>query len=168
MRVIVSQATPADAADIAALGRVTFAETFTHYTPEDLAAFLDAKYQPGIFRALIEDPAEMIFKAVLDGKIVGYAHAGRCGLPHPDVTPACGELKRLYVKAGLQGAGIGNALLDAALGWLEKPARALWIGVFSENLGAQKLYGRRGFTKVGAYKFVVGKALDEEFILRRL
>lgn len=167
MRVIVSKAAPADAAEIAALGRVTFAETFTHYTPEDLAAFLDAKYRPAIFRALIEDPAEITFKAVLDGKIVGYAQAGPCGLPHPDVTPACGELKRLYVKGGHQGSGIGNALLDAALGWLEKPGRKLWIGVFSENVGAQKLYARRGFTRVGEYKFVVGQALDEEFILRR-
>jgi ribosomal protein S18 acetylase RimI-like enzyme len=83
------------------------------------------------------------------------------------VTPGCGELKRLYVKSGLQGAGIGNALLDAALGWLEKPARKLWIGVFSENHGAQKLYGRRGFTRVGEYKFLVGAAEDQEYILRR-
>ena len=167
MQAVVSKATAADAAEIADLGRITFAETFTHYTPEDLAAFLDAKYQPDVFRALIEDPAEITFKAVLDGKIVGYAQAGPCGLPHPDVTPACGELKRLYVKSGLQGAGIGNALLDAALDWLDKPGRKLWIGVFSENVGAQKLYARRGFTRVGAYKFVVGQASDEEFILRR-
>lgn len=167
MQAVVSKATAADAAEIADLGRITFAETFTHYTPEDLAAFLDAKYQPDVFRALIEDPAEITFKAVLDGKIVGYAQAGPCGLPHPDVTPACGELKRLYVKSGLQGAGIGNALLDAALDWLDKPGRKLWIGVFSENFGAQKLYARRGFTRVGEYKFVVGQASDEEFILRR-
>jgi ribosomal protein S18 acetylase RimI-like enzyme len=167
MRAVVSTAAPADAAEIAELGRITFAETFTHYAPKDLAAFLEAKYQPDIFRALIEDPAEVTFKAVVGGRIVGYAQAGACGLPHPEVTPGCGELKRLYVKSGLQGAGIGNALLDAALGWLEKPGRRLWIGVFSENLGAQKLYARRGFVRVGEYKFVVGHALDEEFILRR-
>ncbi|MGE3333294.1 MAG: GNAT family N-acetyltransferase [Rhodospirillaceae bacterium] len=167
MRAVIAEAAPADAAEIAALGRVTFAETFTHYTPEDLANFLEAKYQPSLFRACIEDPSEVVFKAVLDGRIVGYAHAGPCVLPHPEVTPTCGELKRLYVKNGYQGSGIGNALLDAALTWLEKPGRTLWIGVFSENFGAQKLYARHGFTKVGDYKFVVGSALDEEFILRR-
>lgn len=167
MDLTVIKASPDDAAALAALGRVTFAETFTHYTPEDLAAFLEAKYQPALFRAAIDDSAQAMFKAMLNGALVGYAHAGPCELPHPDVTPSCGELKRLYVKGGHQGAGIGNALLDAALGWLERPSRLLWIGVFSENHGAQKLYARRGFMKVGAYKFVVGRALDEEWILQR-
>lgn len=167
MDLTVIKASPADAPALAALGRVTFAETFTHYTPEDLAAFLDEKYQPALFQEAIEDPAQTMFKAVLRGALVGYAHVGPCQLPHPEVTPACGELKRLYVKGGHQGAGIGNALLDAALGWLEKPGRKLWIGVFSENFGAQKLYERRGFNRVGDYKFAVGAARDEEFILRR-
>jgi ribosomal protein S18 acetylase RimI-like enzyme len=43
----------------------------------------------------------------------------------------------------------------------------IWIGVWSENLGAQRFYARRGFEKVGEYGFPVGKTLDHEFILRR-
>lgn len=164
----ISRAEPTDAAAIAALGRLTFAETFGHmYDPADLAGFLEAKYQPDIFHALIAAPAQAVFKATLEGEIVGYAQAGPCGLPHAEVTPACGELQRLYVRRGLQGAGIGNGLLDAALAWLERPGRKLWIGVYSENLGAQKLYARRGFAKVGEYKFMVGKTADREFIFRR-
>ncbi len=167
MTLAISKADLNDAAAIAELGRITFAETFTHYEPEDLEAFLEEKYQPNIFREIIASPEEMIFKATLEDKLVGYAHAGRCALPHPDVTANCGELKRLYVKVGHQGAGIGSGLLAAALDWLVRPGRKIWIGVFSLNFGARKLYESHGFRKVGDYKFVVGKALDEEFILMR-
>lgn len=168
MSAIISLATPDDAAEIADLGRLTFAEAFGHlYPPSDLAAFSDAKYQPEIFRVFIEDPAQAVFKAVRGGAVVGYAHAGPCNLPHADVTPSCGELKRLYVRRSAQGLGVGNLLLDAALGWLERPGRTLWIGVWSENFGAQKLYASRGFTQAGAYKFVVGATEDNELIFKR-
>lgn len=168
MSAIISRAKPDDAAEIADLGRLTFAEAFGHlYPPSDLAAFSDAKYQPGVFRAFIEDHAQVVFKAVRDNAIVGYAHAGPCNLPHADVTPFCGEVKRLYVRRSAQGLGIGNLLLDAALAWLERPGRTLWIGVWSQNFGAQKLYAGRGFTHAGAYKFVVGATEDDELIFKR-
>ena len=37
----------------------------------------------------------------------------------------------------------------------------------SENLGAQRFYGRHGFGKTGEYEFPVGRVRDREFILRR-
>jgi hypothetical protein len=57
--------------------------------------------------------------------------------------------------------------MHAALDWLDRLGRPLWIGVWSENHGAQRLYGRHGFVKVGEYEFPVGKTRDQEFILRR-
>ena len=54
------------------------------------------------------------------------------------------------------------------LAWLERDGqRQLWIGVWSENHGAQRLYARHGFAQVGTYEFVVGQTRDHEFILRR-
>ena len=89
-------------------------------------------------------------------------------LPHPEVTYACGELDRIYVLKDHQGGGAGSLLLAEVFAWLEKDGpRDLWIGVWSENLGAQKLYARHGFEKVGTYDFVVGNTRDHEFILRR-
>ena len=71
-----------------------------------------------------------------DGRAVGHALAGPCDLPHPEVTAACGELKRIYVLAGWRGGGMGSRLLTEALAWLERDGpRRLWIGVFSGNHG---------------------------------
>lgn len=166
---IIRRATPADTETLSRIGAETFSETFAHlYPPADLAAFLSYAYGPARIAADLADPARAMWVIEKEGEIVGYALAGPCDLPHEDVTPACGELKRLYVLKAHQGGGTGSCLLATVLDWLEQDGpRPLWIGVWSENLGAQRLYARMGFEKVGEYLFPVGKTQDREFILRR-
>jgi diamine N-acetyltransferase len=102
------------------------------------------------------------------GVPIGYALAGPCGLPHPNVTAACGELKRFYFLKEHQGGGLGKALFGEIMAWLLRDGpRDVWIGVWSENYGAQRFYERQGFAKVGEYGFAVGQTIDLEFILRR-
>jgi len=58
--------------------------------------------------------------------------------------------------------------MSQALAWLERDGpRRIWIGVWSGNRGARRLYEQLGFAKVGEYYFKVGEAMDREFILRR-
>jgi len=158
-----------DAALLASLGARTFTETFGHlYPPEDLAGFLGQAYSPERLAAYLADPRAAAWILEACGEPIGYALVGACDLPHPEVSATCGELKRLYVLASHQGGGRGGRLLEAALSWLEsRGRRPIWIGVWSENFGAQKLYGRMGFEKVGEYEFPVGGTRDREFILRR-
>ena len=163
------RATIEDADTVSSLGARTFTETFAHlYPPEDLETFLAYAYGLERPRRDLADPAMASWLLELDGQAIGYATAGPAGLPHPDVRPGDGELNRIYVLKGFQGGGRGSLLLTTALDWLEREGpRRLWIGVWSENLGAQKLYGRLGFEKVGEYFFPVGETRDLEFILRR-
>lgn len=165
----IRRATPADAEALSRIGAETFAETFGHlYPPEDLAAFLEAAYGLEKTRRDLADPAKAAWLVEADGKVVGHALAGACDLPHADVTAACGELKRIYILKAHQGGGVGSRLLQTVLDWLQRDGpRRLWIGVWSDNAGAQKLYGRLGFEKVGEYVFPVGETRDLEFILRR-
>ncbi len=164
----IRKAAPEDAARLAALGARTFTDTFGHlYPPGDLQAFLDSGYTPEAFAQSLADPRQAMWVAERNGEAIGYAQAGPCALPHPEVTPGCGELKRLYVLKTVQGGGLGGRLLAASLDWLQTPRRRLWIGVWSQNHGAQRLYGRYGFEKVGEYEFPVGEIRDQEFILRR-
>jgi len=169
MSFAVRRATLDDAEAVSALGEKTFLETFGHlYPPADLAAYLPEAYGLARTRADLADPAKATFLGEEAGVLVGYALVGPCALPHPDVAPGEGELKRLYLLASHQGGGRGSKLLAAALAWLERhtPGR-LWIGVWSENHGAKRLYGRHGFLEVGAYEFPVGETRDHELILRR-
>ena len=165
----IRRAGPDDAEALSRIGAETFTETFGHlYPPRDLADFLVYAYGLERIRADLDDPAQASWIVEADGAVVGYALAGPCDLPHDAVTPACGELKRLYVLKRLQGDGTGSRLLAEVLAWLETDGpRRLWIGVWSENLGAQRLYRRMGFEQVGEYEFIVGHTRDREFILRR-
>jgi ribosomal protein S18 acetylase RimI-like enzyme len=165
----IRRAAVADAPILAELGARTFSEKFGHlYPPEDLAAFLASTHTVEKVAAELQASEMATWLAESEGAAVGYALAGPCGLPHPEVTPDCGELKRIYVLADRQGEGLGARLMDTALSWLETGGRApVWLGVWSGNLGAQRFYDRIGFCKVGEYDFHVGATIDREFIFRR-
>ena len=166
---LVRRATPADAAAMSRVATDTFVETFGHlYPPEDLAYFLLNSYSPSAQREMLEQASTAMWLMEQDGVALGHACAGACGLPHPQVAPGDGELKRLYVLREAHNNGWGAKLFEAALQWLEKDGpRTLWIGVWSENLGAQRFYARHGFGRVGSYEFPVGRVRDLEYILRR-
>jgi ribosomal protein S18 acetylase RimI-like enzyme len=168
-RYTLRRATPDDADTLSALATRTFVETFGHlYPPEDLQAFLDEAYPAARQRVILEHPDYAVWLLECDGVAVGHAAAGPCGLPHPQARPGDGELKRLYLIKDQQNSGWGSRLFETALAWLEHEGpRTLWIGVWSENFGAQRFYGRHGFEKVGEYEFPVGRVRDREFILRR-
>ncbi len=169
MNLSLRRATLDDADTVSSLGARTFTQTFEHlYPPEDLETFLAHAYGLERTRADLAHPDKATWLLEDDGEAIGYASAGPCDLPHDDVRPGDGELKRIYVLKEHQGGGKGSMLMHAALAWLEKDGpRPLWIGVWSENFGAQRLYERMGFAKVGEYFFPVGEVRDLEFILRR-
>lgn len=166
-------ATPDDAPALAALGRATFIETFVEgfgipYPPEDLEPFLDQTFSEAVTRARLADPDHFYWVAERDGSILGFANTGCCGLPHPDARPSHAELHRLYVARAAQGLGAGTALLEKGLEWMEANGDGpLWVGVWSGNRKARKLYAAHGFRKVGEYQYPVGSWRDHEFILRR-
>lgn len=166
---VIRRATPDDAEALAAVGATTFAETFGHLYPrEDLEAFLTEAYDLAATRKNLADPRKAAWLVEAEGEVIGYAEVGPCGLPHPDVTDACGELKRFYFRKAWQNRGLGRALFDETMAWLTREGpRHVWIGVWSENHGAQRFYVREGFEKVGEYGFRVGQTVDHEFILRR-
>lgn len=162
-----------DAVALSALSRSTFHETFVEgfgipYPPLDLEAFFDKAFNPEALAARIEDKACLFQVAERDGALVALCHAGPNDLPHPDARPGEMELRRLYVARSAQGLGLGSQLLAQALDWMQpRTTGALWIGVWSGNLKAQKLYRAHGFEKVGEYDYPVGAWRDREFILRR-
>lgn len=165
----IRRATPDDATTLSQLATRTFVETFGHlYPAEDLQAFLADAYAVDKQRTILAHPDYAVWLLERDGEAIGHAAAGPCGLPHPDVAPGDGELKRLYLLKAHQNGGMGGKLFATALDWLLREGpRTLWIGVWSENLGAQRFYARHGFVKAGEYEFPVGRVRDREFILCR-
>lgn len=159
----------ADVAVLSSIGACTFSETFGHlYSGDDLGFFLDDSHSPDAYRRLVDDQRYVVLLAEDDGLAVGYGVAGPCGLPVPELEPNAGEIKRLYVLSSAQGRRIGTRLFEQLVDDLERRRHdSLYLSVWSENLGAQRLYGRYGFVKIGEYGFAVGTQIDREFIFRR-
>ena len=170
---LIRPARPEDAAALGALGRQTFLDTFVEgfgipYPEADLTPFLAASFSPEAIAAKLQEPGAAWWVAERDGALLAFANAGPNTLPHPEARPDHMELRRLYVGKAAQGLGLGTRLLTLALDWMEThTAGPLWIGVWSGNLKAQKLYAAYGFEKAGEYDYPVGAWRDHEFILRR-
>ncbi len=158
-----------EAPALSALGAATFIETFGElYRPEDLQSFLKSAHAPSYYEEFMARPETATWLVEDDdGVILGYATAGPCALPVADMPARAGELKRIYVLKEAQGLGLGKALLETVLSWLEARFEPLYLGVFSENPKAQDLYRRYGFEKVGEYDFMVGNHADHEWIMKK-
>jgi diamine N-acetyltransferase len=167
------RATVDDAAALAQITISTFTQTFGHlYPPEDLQAFLDQCTLDHCRGKLADQSGAIWFAVVNDnsGKevVAGFVSAGPCRLPVDQLEATAGEVKQLYLDAAYQNLKIGTRLMDAALTWLAaQQLSPLYLGVWSENFGAQRFYARYGFNKVGEYGFPVGNTVDLEFILKR-
>ena len=166
--VTIRRATLADAAAFGRLAAATFVETFGHlYPPEDLQDFLTS-YELEACTRTISDPQRAVWFAEVDGEQVGFINVGTCKLPVENLEPAAGEIQQLYLLAKFHNLKLGTRLMETGLAWLASQRRApLYVGVWSENYGAQRFYARYGFSKVGDYGFPVGKTVDHEFILKR-
>src|SRR5438270_3831157 len=117
---LIRRAGPADAEAIAAIGLATFNETFGHlYPPRDLERYVAEAYSLERTRADLADAAKASWIVEAGDKVVGYALAGPCGLPHPKATAACGELKRIYLLKAWQGGGLGGRLFGETMAWLQ-------------------------------------------------
>jgi diamine N-acetyltransferase len=166
----IRRATAADAPALAALGVETFTEAFGHLYPKaDLDDFLEGNHAlPKIEKSLADPDIAAWVAEDTDGRLVGYAQVGPPDMPHPDLRPEQGELKRLYVLNSHQNLGLGGRLIEPAIDHLVARGRTpIWISVWAHNEAGQRFYRRYGFRKDGEYEFKVGKWRDPEFIFRR-
>lgn len=161
-------ATLADGAELNAMARQSFVETFTEeYAPADFSLYLAQAYGPDGLIAALADPSILFRVAIEDGAIVGYAKLTELKLPAPDPLPGAQELGQLYVLKGWHGSGIATALMDWSIDTArERGARELYLAVFEFNHRAQAFYTRYGFEEVGAFDFHVGNRIDRDRIWR--
>jgi GNAT superfamily N-acetyltransferase len=169
---IIRRATAADVPALAALSAAAFSAKFGHlYPPEVHATFVARTYAEPAIAALVGDTATAVWVACDGARLLGYAMLCGCRLPHPEVTSHCIELKRFYTAPDATGQGLGTRMMNVLLLPASAAAAArggdTWLGVYSENHGAQRFYARWGFVRVGEYEFPVGPVRDREFIMRR-
>ncbi len=133
---------PSDAAAIAALHVSTWRDVYAHLLPED---YFSAQYIEGRNRmwnhVLGHPPDDVTVRiAESDGSLIGFAWVGPSIGIEGEEPPRDRQLYAIYVSAAHYGTGVGQTLLDEALG--DGPAM-LWVA--KENPRATAFYLRNGF-----------------------
>ena len=142
---MIRPATVADAEAIGAVQRRTWVHAYADILDvEDLRPAIGdaARWREALAD---EDVATWVWDQ--DGRIAGFAAAGRSR--DGDMAPEVGEVFAIYVDPPAQGAGVGSALLDHAVGWLRDAGfRAAVLWTFEANGGARAFYEHRGWRLV--------------------
>ena len=149
-----------DVAALSVLARRTFYDTFTGTcTEEDMQGFLDQFYSEAQLGKELLDEEMFFFFAEADGKPVAYLQFKEDYKNFPEIEKwKALELKRIYVLSEFHGKGIAQKLMDFYMDFAtEKKYEVVWLGVWENNVRAQKFYEKYGFTDSGyTHDFPIG------------
>lgn len=162
-------ATSSDNTLLADLGARTFRDTFAaDNTPEDMAAYLAASFNPQKQAGEINDPFARFLIAEIDGTPAGYAHLKLGPAPAVVVARKPVEIARIYADTPWIGKGIGARLMGACLAIADREGcDIVWLGVWERNARAIAFYRKWGFEEVGRQTFQLGTDLQTDLIMAR-
>ena len=172
LRVLIAKRTAETAAQLAALGRQTFADTFAaDNTPTDMDAYLAATFGPTQQLAELQDPDVIFLLAQMQQELVGYAmlrFKSDLGLEQGKTPDNRLEIARLYVREDWVGTGLGATLMRRALDEARaRGCRTVVLGVWERNTRAIAFYQRFGFKEIGQHAFTLGSDVQTDLILRK-
>lgn len=154
---------------VARVGRETFFETWRDYnTPEDMDLYLREAFETEKIRKDLANRTVNTFLLAGDGqRIGGYAKVRR-DRTYPALAGTRPlEIERIYIYRDLQGEGLAAALMEAIIRLArDEGADTLWLGVNIDNARAIRFYRKYGFEIFGSKLFQLGKALDEDYLMK--
>jgi ribosomal protein S18 acetylase RimI-like enzyme len=169
VRFTVRPADEEDAAAIVTIARQVFVASFGHSIPAlDLETYLDATFTISAISREIADPLKDILVAIdVQDEVVGFIQLTQ-GTYEPCVQdPATAvELQRIYISQDNQSMGVGRILYERLVELAKsKGFRSLWLGVWEENINAQRAYQKFGFSKIGQHEFKIGECTQMDWIM---
>ena len=102
---------------------------------------------PGDYAA----PSGQLLLAWVDGKLAGCGALRACS--EADYANAC-EMKRLYVRPGFRGCGLGRVLAEALLDEARRAGYSVMLlDTLDDMEAARELYERLGFVEIPPYYY---------------
>ena len=160
---------------MAAVAAVTFPLACPpHTTAEAKADFVARVLSAERFAEYVADAGRRVLVAVAgDGEVLGYTLVVLGEPVDEDARVAIrirptAELSKCYVLPGQHGLGVAGRLLAETFRVAsDAGALGMWLGVNEENARAQRFYGKHGFERVGAKRFLVGGRYEDDWVMER-
>jgi ribosomal protein S18 acetylase RimI-like enzyme len=164
----IRQATILDLAALQAIGRKTFAETFSEGNTEaDMAAYLEEGFSEEKLSAEIQLPNSLFYFAENGDELLGYLKVNFGDAQTENQDPKALEIERIYVLQQFQGMSVGQKLFDHAYSMaLARNAPYLWLGVWEKNLRAIRFYQKQGFVAFDQHIFQLGDDAQRDLLMK--
>jgi diamine N-acetyltransferase len=166
---VVRVGTREDASLLAELGARTFRESSANSRHEDVESYVAENFtREKLMTCLsVKSTAALILETC--GQAIGYALLSPRTPPDQQVrAPHSIQIKWFYILEEWTGRKLGDVLMARCLEHVKYSGfEAIWLTVWRNNERAIRFYKRWGFRKAGVYDFVVGRDIQEDFLLLR-
>jgi ribosomal protein S18 acetylase RimI-like enzyme len=164
---VVRVATRKDALVLAELGARTFRESSPNTHHEDVESFIAENFTPEKLMTClnVKNATGLVLETC--GHAIGYALLTPHTPPGKIARATCSiQIKRFYVLQEWTGRQFGDVLMARCLEDVRHSAfETMWLTVWKNNERAIRFYERWGFRKAGVCDFVVGRHIQEDFLL---
>ncbi len=159
---------PAQLAQLQAIGRQTFTETFSSTNSEEnLNAYLQYGFSTAKLTAELNNPNSEFYFATLNDKVIGYLKIN-FGIAQTELQdPKAMEVERIYVLSEFQSKKVGQLLFEKALAIAKnKKLDFVWLGVWEENHRAIRFYTKNGFVAFDSHIFLMGNDKQTDILMK--
>ena len=167
MEITIRRITLADVPALAAIAKQTFFDTFTGTcTDADMQDFLDAYFNEEQVTKEINDGNDFYFFAEVEGIPVGYLRFMEDYTSFPFMKQwKAMELKRIYVLKEYHSKGVAQKLMNFFIEFTQQAGyKVIWLGVWENNIRAQKFYEKYGFINSGhTHDFPIGSTPQTDY-----
>ena len=166
---VVRVGTREDASLLAELGARTFRQSSPNTAYEDVASYVGKNFTRENLMMCLRVKNTMALILEKYGQAIGYALLSP-GTPPDQLlrAPHSIQIKWFYILEEWTGHKLGDVLMARCLEHVKYSGfEAIWLTIWRNNERAIRFYKRWGFRKAGVYDFVVGRDIQEDFLLLR-
>jgi diamine N-acetyltransferase len=152
---------------ISTLGITTCYEAYFELdVSKDLAAYSLEAFSLEQLTREFEDMNSTFIIAELDSKAIGFAKLREGKRIECLKDKHAIEVQRIYILEKVKGKKFGSYLLEKCFQiGKEKGYETLWLGVWDQNLAAQKFYEKLKFENIGVTEFAYGDETTTSLVM---
>lgn len=165
--VFIRPALPSDLIPLRELCIRAFRNAYDWYnTAEDMNGYVNDYFSSEKIESELTDPSFHYLLAFSGEEIIAYAKLSLFPGELKNSSERPLEIARLYTSPELIGKGIGKKLIEASAAYaLQNNFDSLCLSAWQKNEKAVAFYKREGFQIAGTTHFVLGKDVQDDFIM---